>query len=148
MKVIVQDRFGPPEVLELREVDEPEVGEGEVLVRVRAASVNPADWYAMTGVPYVARPQMGLRKPRHNRVGLDLAGVVAAVGGNAGRFRLGDEVFGASTGTLAEYVTADSAAPGTWTWSVRSAPTGSSTTPRRRAARTCWSCGSCSRPER
>jgi NADPH:quinone reductase-like Zn-dependent oxidoreductase len=104
MKVIVQDRFGPPEVLELREVDEPEVGEGEVLVRVRAASVNPADWYAMTGVPYVARPQMGLRKPRHNRVGLDLAGVVAAVGGNAGRFRLGDEVFGASTGTLAEYV--------------------------------------------
>jgi NADPH:quinone reductase-like Zn-dependent oxidoreductase len=104
MKAIVQDRFGPPEVLELREVDEPEVGEGEVLVRVRAASVNPADWYAMTGVPYVARPQMGLRKPRHNRVGLDLAGVVAAVGGNAGRFRLGDEVFGASTGTLAEYV--------------------------------------------
>jgi NADPH:quinone reductase-like Zn-dependent oxidoreductase len=64
MKAIVQDRFGPPEVLELREVDEPEVGEGEVLVRVQAASVNPADWYAMTGAPWVARAQMGLRKPR------------------------------------------------------------------------------------
>jgi NADPH:quinone reductase-like Zn-dependent oxidoreductase len=106
MKAIVQDRFGAPEVLELREVDEPEVGGGEVLVRVRAASVNPADWYAMMGVPYLARPLTGLRRPRHNRVGLDLAGVVAAVGGNVARFKPGDEVFGAGTGTLAEYATA------------------------------------------
>jgi hypothetical protein len=64
VKAIVQDRFGSPDVLELRELDEPEVGDGDVLVRVRAASVNPADWYAMMGVPYVARPQTGLRKPR------------------------------------------------------------------------------------
>ena len=59
MRAIVQDRCGKPDVLELREVDQPEVGDDEVLVRVRAASVNPADWYAMAGFPYVARPQMG-----------------------------------------------------------------------------------------
>jgi NADPH:quinone reductase-like Zn-dependent oxidoreductase len=68
--------------------------------------VNPADWYAMMGVPYVARPQMGLRKPRTTTLGLDLAGVVAAVGNGVTHLRPGDEVFGASTGTLAEYVTA------------------------------------------
>jgi NADPH:quinone reductase-like Zn-dependent oxidoreductase len=104
MKAIVHDRFGPPDVLELREVDEPQAGDGEVLVRVRAASVNPADWYAMMGIPWIARPQMGLRRPRSNRPGLDLAGVVAAVGGNVTRFQPGDEVFGTDTGTLAEYV--------------------------------------------
>jgi NADPH:quinone reductase-like Zn-dependent oxidoreductase len=104
MKAIVQDSFGSPDVLELREIDKPQIGDDEVLVGVRAASVNPADWYAMAGFPYVARPQMGLRKPKTSRVGLDLAGVVAAVGGNVTRFKPGDEVFGASTGTLAEYV--------------------------------------------
>ena len=103
MKAIVQDRFGPPEVLELREIDQPEPGDDEVLVRVHAASVNPADWYAMTGTPYLARPQMGLRRPR-TRLGLDLAGVVEAVGGNVARLKPGDEVFGAGDGTLAEYV--------------------------------------------
>jgi NADPH:quinone reductase-like Zn-dependent oxidoreductase len=91
-------------VLELREIDKPLVGDDDVLVRVRAASVNPADWYAMAGTPYVARMQMGLRKPKRNGLGLDLAGVVAAVGGNVGHVKPGDEVFGASTGTLAEYV--------------------------------------------
>jgi NADPH:quinone reductase-like Zn-dependent oxidoreductase len=103
MKAIVHERFGSPEVLELREIDEPGVGDGDLLVRVHAASVNPADWYAMTGAPYVARVQMGLRKPKE-RLGRDLAGVVAAVGGNVTRFKPGDEVFGAGTGTLAEYV--------------------------------------------
>jgi NADPH:quinone reductase-like Zn-dependent oxidoreductase len=106
MQAIVQDRFGPPDVLELREVDRPEAGRGQVLVRVRAASVNPADWYAMAGIPWIARPQMGLRKPRTGRVGLDLAGVVAAVGAGVSRFQPGDEVFGAGTGTLAEYAVA------------------------------------------
>ena len=103
MKAIVHERFGSPEVLELREIDEPRVGDGDVLVRVQAASVNPADWYAMAGAPYVARVQMGLRKPK-DRLGLDLAGEVTAVGGNVTRFKPGDEVFGAATGTLAEYV--------------------------------------------
>ena len=104
MKAIVQDRFGAPDVLELREIDKPQVRESEVLVRVRAASMNPADWYAMAGIPYVARPQMGLRKPKSNRLGVDLAGVVATVGDNVARFKPGDEVFGAGTGALAEYV--------------------------------------------
>jgi NADPH:quinone reductase-like Zn-dependent oxidoreductase len=103
---MVQDRFGPPDVLELREIDEPRAGDGEVLVRVRAASVNPADWYAMTGMPWVARPTMGLRKPKTDRPGLDLAGVVAAVGGGVTRFQPGAEVFGTGTGTLAECATA------------------------------------------
>jgi NADPH:quinone reductase-like Zn-dependent oxidoreductase len=102
MRAIVQDRFGKPDVLELREVDQPEVGDDEVLVRVRAASVNPADWYAMAGFPYVARPQMGLRTPRA-RLGLDVAGEVVAVGERVTRFKAGDEVFGAGSGTLAEY---------------------------------------------
>jgi NADPH:quinone reductase-like Zn-dependent oxidoreductase len=103
MKAVVQDRFGTPEVLELREIDQPEAADDEVLVRVRAASVNPADWYAMTGSPYVARPQMGLRTPK-TRLGIDFAGVVEAVGGKVTRLRPGDEVFGAGTGSLAEYV--------------------------------------------
>jgi NADPH:quinone reductase-like Zn-dependent oxidoreductase len=71
-------------VLELREIDQPEAADDEVLVRVRAASVNPADWYAMTGSPYVARPQMGLRTPK-TRLGIDFAGVVEAVGGKVTR---------------------------------------------------------------
>jgi NADPH:quinone reductase-like Zn-dependent oxidoreductase len=104
MKAIVYSKYGPPDVLELREIDKPEVGADDVLVRVHAASVNPADWYAMAGTPYVARTQMGLRKPKSNRLGLDLAGVVVTVGGNVTRFKPGDEVFGSSTGTLAEYV--------------------------------------------
>jgi NADPH:quinone reductase-like Zn-dependent oxidoreductase len=211
MQAIVQERFGAPEVLELRDIDQPEAGDCEVLVRVHAASVNPADWYAMTGIPYIARPQMGMRTPK-TRLGLDLAGVVEALGGNVARLKPGDEVFGAGAGTLAEYVAVEEdglvlkpadvsfeqaaavpvagltalqglrdkgrvqprqqvlingasggvgtfavqvaksfgaevtacAAPGTWTWSVLSAPTRSSTTPKRTspsraAAMTCCS---------
>jgi NADPH:quinone reductase-like Zn-dependent oxidoreductase len=74
MQAITHNRFGPPDVLELREVDEPRAGNGEVVVRVRAASVNPADWYAMTGTPWVARAQMGLRRPKSGRLGIALAG--------------------------------------------------------------------------
>ena len=106
MQAIVQDRFGPPDVLQPRDVDEPRAGASEVLVRVRAASVNPADWYAMTGMPWVARPTMGLRRPKASTPGLDLAGVVAAVGADVARFKPGDEVFGTGAGTLAECATA------------------------------------------
>jgi NADPH:quinone reductase-like Zn-dependent oxidoreductase len=106
MQAIVQDRYGPPDVLQLRDVDEPRVGDDDVLVRVRAVSVNPADWYAVTGTPWVMRPTAGLRKPRASTPGLDLAGVVAAVGGGVARFKPGDEVFGTGAGTLAECATA------------------------------------------
>jgi NADPH:quinone reductase-like Zn-dependent oxidoreductase len=104
MKASTHRNFGSPDVLELREVEEPRAGDGEVLVAVRAASVNPADWYAMTGMPWVARAQMGLRGPRSGRLGIDLAGEVAAVGTGVTRFSPGDEVFGTGDGTLAESV--------------------------------------------
>jgi len=103
MKAIVRDRYGPPDVLELRELDKPALADNDVLVRVRAASVNPADWYTLTG-PFMARIPNGLRKPKSNRLGTDLAGTVEAVGGSVTQFRPGDDVFGARTGALAEYV--------------------------------------------
>jgi NADPH:quinone reductase-like Zn-dependent oxidoreductase len=104
MRAIVRNKFGPPDVLELQEIDKPVVADDEVLVRVRAASVNPADWYGLTGTPYVARTQVGLLKPKSVRVGVDFAGTVEAVGGNVTQFRPGDEVFGGKDGAFAEYV--------------------------------------------
>ena len=103
MRAIVGDRYGSPDVLELREIDKPDPTDDEVLVRVRAASLNPADWYGVTGRPYVARALMGLRKPKSNSVGADIAGTVEAVGKNVTQFRPGDEVFGRSK-AFAEYV--------------------------------------------
>ena len=73
MKAIVQDTYGSPEGLELRDIDKPEIGDGEVLVRVRAASVNPGDWAIMSGLPYIARPVYGLRKPKNSVRGTDVA---------------------------------------------------------------------------
>jgi NADPH:quinone reductase-like Zn-dependent oxidoreductase len=104
MKAIVHNTYGSPDVLELPEIEKPDPTDDEVLVRVRAASVNPADWYGMMGRPYVARPLTGLLKPRDNRIGVDFAGTVEAVGGNVTEFRPGDEVFGGRSGALAEYV--------------------------------------------
>jgi NADPH:quinone reductase-like Zn-dependent oxidoreductase len=104
MEAIVYTRYGPPDVLELRQVDKPSPGENEILVRVRAASVNPADWHIMRGLPYVVRLDRGLRRPGFTRLGIDVAGVVEAVGRNVTRFQPGDEVFGASRGSFAEYV--------------------------------------------
>ncbi|GGU24108.1 NAD(P)-dependent alcohol dehydrogenase [Lentzea flava] len=105
MKAIVQDRYGSADVLELREVDRPVPGAGEVLVRVRASSVNAADWHVMRGDPYFARLFLGLRGPKTRIRGLDFAGVVEAVGpGVNGLLRAGDEVFGEVEGSFAEYV--------------------------------------------
>ena len=104
MRAVVRDSFGSPDVLEIREIEKPTPADDEVLVRVRAASVNPADWYGVTGRPWVARPQMGLRKPKETRVGVDFAGTVEAVGKDVTQFRLGDEVFGGRDGAFAEYV--------------------------------------------
>ena len=95
MKAIVQDRYGPPDVLQVREIDEPSVGDDQVLVRVRATSLHADVWHAMRGVPYVLRIMgSGLRKPKHLVPGTDLAGNVESVGRNVTRFQAGDEVFG------------------------------------------------------
>ena len=90
MRAIVRSAYGSPDVLELKEIDKPGAKDEEVLVRVRAASVNPADWYSVTGTPYVARPQMGLRKPKSTRTGVDFAGTVEAVGANVTQFQPGE----------------------------------------------------------
>src|SRR5215212_2912381 len=103
MKAIVRDRFGPPDVLRLEEVDVPEVGDDDVLVRVRASSINRADWYDVTGTPWVARPMMGVRRPKSREVGGDLAGTVEAVGKDVADLQPGDEVFGGGGGSYAEY---------------------------------------------
>jgi NADPH:quinone reductase-like Zn-dependent oxidoreductase len=104
MKAVVHNTYGPPDVLEFQEIDRPDLTDDGVLVRVRAASINPADWYTLTGKPYIARPQMGLRKPKSNRLGVDFAGTVEAIGKDVTQFHVGDEVFGARSGALAEYV--------------------------------------------
>jgi len=106
MKAIVRNTYGSPDVLELLEIEKPAPTDDEVLVRVRAASVNLADWYAMTGTPYVARLQLGLLTPKSNRLGVDFAGTVEAVGRSVMQFRPGDEVFGGGDAAFAEYVCA------------------------------------------
>jgi NADPH:quinone reductase-like Zn-dependent oxidoreductase len=108
MRAIVQDAYGSAEVLQLRDIAKPTIGEHDVLIRVRAAAVNPADWAIMGGLPYIARPapMYGLRTPRHAVRGTDVAGQVEAVGSAVTRFRLGDEVFGWCRGAFAEYAAA------------------------------------------
>jgi NADPH:quinone reductase-like Zn-dependent oxidoreductase len=104
MKAVVCERYGSPDVLELREVDKPIPADDEVLVRVRATSVNPVDWHGVTGTPYVARLQGGLRRPKSFAVGVDFAGQVEAVGRDITELARGDEVFGGRNGAFAEYV--------------------------------------------
>ncbi|MEU7605455.1 NAD(P)-dependent alcohol dehydrogenase [Streptomyces sp. NPDC040724] len=106
MKAIVQDRYGSPDVLELREVERPVPGDHQVLVRVRAAAVNARDWHLMRGDPYLARLVLGLGGPKVKVRGTDFAGVVEAVGKDVTGLRPGDEVFGEAEGAFAEYVCA------------------------------------------
>lgn len=102
MRAVVQDRYGSADVLRVREVDAPSPGEGEVLVRVRAAGVNMADWHMMSGLPSFSRLFLGLRRPRTATRGVDVAGVVEAVGEGVTEFLVGDEVFGSAAGSFAE----------------------------------------------
>src|SRR5438132_10245110 len=105
MKAIVQDRYGNPEaVLGLQEIAKPEVKDGEVLVRVKAASIHVGDWLVVTGVRYIARQAYG--KPKGRVPGTDIAGTVEAVGNGVTSLRPGDEVFGWCTGAFAEYASA------------------------------------------
>ena len=107
MKAIVRYKYGSPDVLELRDIDKPVVGDDEVLVRVHAAGVDRGVWHLMTGQPYLVRiAGYGLRVPKNPVLGMDLAGVVEAVCKNVSRFQSGDEVFGIGEGTFAEYARA------------------------------------------
>jgi NADPH:quinone reductase-like Zn-dependent oxidoreductase len=107
MKAIVQERFGPPEVLQLVDTDLPEVGADDALVRLHAAALNPADWHIARGDPLVARLiGVGLTKPKARVAGIDAAGVVEAVGSNVRGLQPGDEVLGFFRGAFAEYACA------------------------------------------
>jgi NADPH:quinone reductase-like Zn-dependent oxidoreductase len=110
MRAIVQDQYGPPDVLELRDVPQPAPRDDEVLVRVHAASIHPGDFFLVTGLPYLMRLGLGLRRPRKATPGFDVAGRVEAVGKKVEEFRPGDEVFGdGGGGSCAEYVTTSAA---------------------------------------
>jgi NADPH:quinone reductase-like Zn-dependent oxidoreductase len=107
MKAIVYYNFGSPDVLRLEEIEKPVPNDDQVLIKVRAASVNPLDWHFMEGTPYVVRLiGFGLFKPKVRQLGVDFSGTVEAVGRNVTEFKPGDDVFGARTGALAEYVCA------------------------------------------
>jgi NADPH:quinone reductase-like Zn-dependent oxidoreductase len=105
MRAITQDAYGvPEEVLRLTDIEKPVVGDGEVLVHVRAAAVTGTDWHLLRGLPYAARPVVGMRRPRNRVPGLELSGTVEAVGPRVRDIHVGDEVFGWCEGAFCEYV--------------------------------------------
>jgi len=111
MKAIVHDRYGGPEVLRLEDIERPPLEPDRVLVHVRVAGVNPADWHVMRADPWWARVMFGLRRPKSRVRGTDFSGVVEEVGSEMTRFQVGDAVFGGRDGALAEYVAAKSLVP-------------------------------------
>jgi NADPH:quinone reductase-like Zn-dependent oxidoreductase len=106
MKAIAYQNYGSPDVLKYEEIEKPTAGDNEVMVKVRAAAVNPLDWHFMRGEPYAMRVMTGLRKPKVTRLGVDMAGQVEAVGKNVTQFKPGDNVFGTCRGAFAEYACA------------------------------------------
>jgi NADPH:quinone reductase-like Zn-dependent oxidoreductase len=111
MRAVVQDAYGEEaaDVLRLEEIDRPEVGDDDALIRVRAAGVHIGDWHVMTGLPYLLRVVgFGLRAPKVRVRGMDVAGTVEAVGRNVTRLQVGDDVFGTGNGSFAEYVSTPS----------------------------------------
>src|SRR3989442_2207984 len=106
MKATVYRKYGSPEVIKCEEIEKPFHKDNEVLIKVRAASVNPYDWHFMRATAYFLRILAGLRKPKDKRLGVDVAGQVETVGRNVTQFKPGDEVFGVSRGALAEYACA------------------------------------------
>jgi len=105
MKAVVRRCYGPPDVLALEDVAKPVPKDDELLVKVQAASVNPADWHFVRGEPYIIRMDFGFGAPKNPRIGIDFAGTVEAVGKDVTKFRPGDAVFGGRNGALAEYIT-------------------------------------------
>lgn len=106
MKAVVCPRYGSPDVLKFEEVEKPAPKDDEILIRIRAAAVNPLDWHLMRGSPFIVRLAAGLLRPKSPRTGVDGAGEVEAVGGKVTRFKAGDEVFGCCKGAFAEYACA------------------------------------------
>ncbi|MCG8459445.1 MAG: NAD(P)-dependent alcohol dehydrogenase [Holophagales bacterium] len=104
MRAATFDCYGSPDVIKVEEMERPRCGPGEVLVAVRAASVNPFDWHRMTGTPYLVRMQGGWTRPKSRQLGIDVAGVIVSAGENVTRLAVGDEVFGSVVGAFAEYV--------------------------------------------
>ncbi len=104
MQAVVRRCYGPPDVLALEMVEKPRPQDGQVLVKVRAAALNPLDWNYMRGTPYLMRMETGFGAPANPRLGVDYAGVIESVGRGVTRFKPGDEVFGGKFGALAEYV--------------------------------------------
>ncbi len=110
MKAVTYTEYGSPDVLHFTELEKPTPNDHEVLIRIRAASVNPLDWHFMRGEPFIVRMMAGgLLKPKVTRLGVDVAGQVEAVGRNVTQFKPGDEVFGACRGAFAEYACATEA---------------------------------------
>jgi NADPH:quinone reductase-like Zn-dependent oxidoreductase len=103
MQAIVYSRYGPTDVLQFKEIAKPTPADGEVLVRVHNAAVNPYDWHFMRGVPGFIRLFTGLRRPKFPRLGADAAGIVEAVGPGTKELKVGDRVFGLCKGAFAEY---------------------------------------------
>ena len=103
MQAIIYRRYGPPDVLEYEELENPIPAQGEVLIQVRAASVNPYDWHLLRGTPTFIRLFTGLRSPKSPRLGADVSGVAAAVGSGVTHFKPGDAVFGVCRGAFAEF---------------------------------------------
>jgi NADPH:quinone reductase-like Zn-dependent oxidoreductase len=106
MKAAVYTRYGPPDVIQIGDIEKPVPKDDEILIRVRASAVNPYDWHFMRGQPYAMRVQTGLLTPKSTRLGVDVAGEVETVGGKVTQFKPGDQVFGGCRGAFAEYVCA------------------------------------------
>jgi len=106
MTAVLHCDYGPPDMVRLAEIAKPVPDDDQVLVKVRAAAVNPAEWHLVRGKPYLVRALMGLRRPGETRLGTDYAGTVEAVGRNVTQFKPGDEVFGGRTGAFAHYIVA------------------------------------------
>ncbi|MFP8957305.1 NAD(P)-dependent alcohol dehydrogenase [Natrialbaceae archaeon A-CW3] len=109
MRAVVQDEYGSPDLLEISDIDRPAIEDDEVLMKVHSAAVNPADWHLMRGEAYIVRLVSGLRTPKIAVRGLDVAGIVHAVGEDVRDIEPGDEVFGEGIGTFAEYARAEEA---------------------------------------
>lgn len=102
MKAVVYKRYGSPKELAVTEVVYPSINEGQILIAVRAAGINPYDWHLLRGTPYLVTIQSGLFKPKDGRFGSDFAGVVEAVGESVLNFKVGDEVFGCGQGAVSQ----------------------------------------------